>query len=210
MPAPNIAQLQGTPNALLVWLRDNMLRAPNINAGPPGTTFATFGTANQIIGVPSPPAVAVNQHGRPMDVFDIGTGGTALNGVSAYICNYTAGGCHHIDLGGLADFCFTVTLNGCSFGVGPHGGGLRAAHANSGGNVLLQRGQLQAEFGVGGNMAGITMLEPADYRRLSNTVNLQATVFGIRNGAAWQFYFQCYSSHTHGNYRVYGVFPFPG
>ena len=210
MPAPNIPHLQAAPDLLLTWLNANMLRAPVLNAGPPGTTWATFTPATLLPGIPGGAAVAVNQHGAPMDVFDIGVGGGAGNGVPAYICNYAAGNCRHVDLGSLGDYCFTVTLNGCSFGVGPFGaaGGKRAAHANSGGNAILQRNQLQVAFGAGANLAGISLLQPNDYRRLSPTLNLQATVFGIRQGTQWRFYFQCYSSHTHGNYRVYGVFPF--
>lgn len=51
------------------------------------------------------------------------------------------------------------------------------------------------------------MLEPAEYRRLGGGGNLNATVFGIRTGLAWAFYYQLYTAVGGGNYQVHGVFP---
>jgi hypothetical protein len=189
---------------LLFFGANTLLNVPN----PPGTSNVT------IIPAPGGP-VAVNATGVPMDVYTV-TNSPAVIGpaglqpastLAAYICNYTPGGVHPVLLGSLGDYCFTTNLNGCTFGIGPvqpHNT-RRVSHANSGGNTLLQRGQTMGVHG--GNLAGVTLLEPALYRRIGQALNMQATVFGIRTGVNWRFYFQSFSSHGHGNLRVYGVFP---
>ena len=214
MPLPNFAHLQADPALLLPWLEGNLLRAiapfPNV-ANPPGTFAATIVQGTLYPGGGGGNAVAVNSNGVPMGVFDLGTQGVAgaAATIPSYLCNYTAGGVNEVILGNLGDFCFTINLNGCTFGIGlaQPNHTRRVSHANSGGNTLLQRGQTQAIHHVGANMAGVSLLEPAEYRRMAPT--MQATVFGIRTGLVWRFYFQSYSSHGHGNYRVYGVYPIP-
>ena len=209
MPLPNFTQFQAQPDLLLNWLRGNLLLAGYVAnvPNPPGTGMVTIAAPPAVPGIPN---VAINESGVPMDVFRITNAGVNPgNQLPSYICNYLPNTVHSVDIGGLGDFCFTVTLNGCTFGIGPAGigGARRVAHANRGGNTLLQRGQIQGAFGVGPNLAGLTLLEPAQYRRLSDVLNMQATVFGIRTATNWRFYFQAFSTHGAGNYRVYGVYP---
>ena len=214
MPAPNLVTLAANPDALLTWLGSNLLTAGNLAnvINPPGFAYATFTQDN----VP----VAVNSSGVPIDVYKVKSDGAGPgNGVPAHICNYTAGTNHSVLLTNMAQFCFTITLNGCTFGIGTPDaqGRVVVTHANSGGNTINQRNQIQGAHGVGADMAGVTLLEPAVYRRINPTKNMQATVFGIRSGGGWRFYFQSYEvagqnmalpNSTAGlSYMMHGVFP---
>jgi len=209
LPAPNLAHLQAQPNLLLTWLNDNLLLAGLMTnvPNPPGLAWVTI-TAPPVI--PGMPSLAVNASGRPMDVFTLRTnGGGVGDSVRSYVCNYTANGVHSIDLVNAADYCFTVTLNGCTFGIGPRTplGFRRVSHANTGGNAFVQRTQTWTQHGVPANSYAISLLEPSEYRRLGGGGNLNATVFGVRTGVSWAFYFQLYTAVGNGNYKVHGVFP---
>ena len=210
MPAPDLNQLQAGPEGLLDWLDGNLLMSGPVQnvLNPPGTAWATILPRQPMFpGGPAP--VAVNRFGVPMDVFDLRSNGAgAHNGVPAYICNYTANQYHSVDIGNAADFCFTTNLNGCTFGIGPVVNNTRrVTHSNHGGNTLLQRADIQAANGVGPNLAGVTLLEPAQYRRLGGGGALQATVFGIRSGMNWRFYFESYTAINGTSFQVHGVFP---
>ena len=208
MALPNFAHLQAQPDLLLAWLNTNVLLAGNLqNVGVAG---AGGGIDQVTIGAYQGPVQnAINSsNGQPMGVHALRN--NPAGELTAYICNYQANN-HRSDLIGThADYCFTTTLNGCTFAVGPvqPGNLRRVSHANTGGNTNLQRQQTRTAQ-QSGNLAGIALLEPADYRRLSATLAISATVFGIRTGLAWQFYFQTYS-YANGTATVYGVFPFPG
>jgi hypothetical protein len=210
MPLPNFANIQGNPMLLLPWLNQNLLLAtnngliPNV-ANPPGTANMTIAAHG---GFPQQ-ALAVNAHGAPMDVYEISNVGVNVgNQLTSYICNYTAGAANMVHVGMFADFCFTVNMNGCTLGIGPVGpGGDRdVVHANNAAGPAFQRGQVQASLGVGANLAGVTLLEPSQYRHLG-VAGLQATTFGILDGANWRFYFQSFTYHGQGAHQVHGVFP---
>lgn len=211
MPLPNFAHLQAQPDLILNWLATNLLLAGYIQnvPNPPGTSGVTIIPAppNPVTGV----TVAVNAAGAPVDVYALNNNVAAApaNTVPGYICNYAANNVNSVLLGTHGDFCFTITLNGCTFGIGPaHANHTRlVSHANHGGIAHLQREQIRVAHGVGANLAGVTVLEPQLYRRFAVDLNMQATVFGIRTGYDWRFYFQSYSSHGQGTYRMYGVFP---
>ena len=83
------------------------------------------------------------------------------------------------------------------------GGGHTVVHANNVGGSVLQRGQVQVALGA---LAGVTLLEPSQYRHLGPG-GLQATTFGILDGANWRFYFQSFTYHGQGAHQVHGVFP---
>ena len=207
MPAPNLAQLQINPSGLLAWLEDNLLMAGMLQnqANPNGLIWASI--------VPRPPlgnlaSLAVKASGKPVDVWNLRSdGGGAHNGLRAYICNYQPQAVNSVDIGFLGDYCFTTNLNGCTYGIGPRqaDGTRRVSHANRGGNTILQRTDIQNQNNVGATLPGVTMLEPAEYRRLGG--ELHATVFGIRSGYNWSFYYQSYSYMKENQYRLNGVFP---
>jgi hypothetical protein len=207
MPPPNLALLQVDPAGILQWLDDNLLMAGTLAnvVNPPGVAWVTI-VAPPVIPFPQR---AVTTSGRPLDVFTLRSNGAGVHdAVRAYVCNYTAGGVHSVALASIADYCFTINLNGCTFGIGPvAGGSRRVSHANTGGNTLVQRTQTWGEHHVPANSLNIKMLEPAEYRRLGGGGALNATVFGIRTGLVWHFYFQLYTAVGQGNYVVHGVFP---
>ncbi|HJZ58312.1 MAG TPA: hypothetical protein VKE74_25440 [Gemmataceae bacterium] len=220
MPFPNFASLQASPDSLLNWLQTNLLVADGILnvANPPGTSDVTF--INPVVPYPGATVEnAVDASGSPIGVYKITNNPALLPGnafnpatsLASYICNYTANGRNGVNLGSLGDYCFTTNLNGCTFAVGPANAHhvRRVSHVNNGGNTVLQRGQVQTEHGTGPNLAGLTLLEPAMYRRLNPALSMQATVFGIRTGVQWRFYFQSFSAHIGATYRyrMYGVIP---
>ncbi|MBX3498319.1 MAG: hypothetical protein KF889_02660 [Alphaproteobacteria bacterium] len=215
MPLPNFANLQANPALILPWLNDNLLIGGLMQnvAAANGEAWVSIGAAGQaIINGQMKAPIAVNPSGKPIDVFAIRSNGTGVNdSVRAYVCNYTAGGVHSVPLAGAgaANFCFTITLNGCTFGIGPAAadGSRRVSHANQGGQTAGQRNQTWNEHGVPVNSAAIKMFEPALYRRLGGGISLNATVFGFRIGTAWEFHFQLYQAVANGQYKLVGVFP---
>jgi hypothetical protein len=212
MPLPNLDYLQADPNRLLPWLENNLLLSGNIqNVAPPGLAWARIGVpALALIGGVMRVPLAVNDSGRPIDVYSVRSdGASAADSVRAYVCNYQANDVRHVDLGSGADYCFTVTLNGCTFGIGPAAadGSRRVSHANSGGRTAQQQTQTWGEHGVPVNSTTISMFEPAVYRKLSSTKSLNATVFGIRTGRSWRFYFQLYQSVGAGLFKMIDVVP---
>src|SRR5207245_559822 len=142
---------------------------------PPGTAWVKF---EQVPDIPFPPR-AVNMSGRPLGVYQLRSNGAGENdSVRAYVCNYTPNAIQTVDLSSAGDYCFTINLNGCTFGIGPVVRGVRrVSHANTGGNSLAQRNQTWNAHGVAANSLGIKMLEPSEYRRLNTNLNLQSTVF---------------------------------
>lgn len=214
MPAPDLNAIQANPTTFLNWLDSNLVTAGNLAnvISPPGTAYARFTPDNH--------AVAVNASGVPIDIFKVRSDGAgAHEGLLSHICNYTANTHHSVLLTNGPNFCFTITLNGCTFGIGaPDGQGRRVVtHANSGGNTVNQRGMVQGAHGANNNMDGVRLLEPSLYRRVNPTANMQATVFGIRTGLNWNFYFQSYEvagvnaalpMSTAGlSFKLHGVFP---
>lgn len=210
MPPPNLPRLQAGPEGLLDWLEDNLLMSGPLRnvPDPPGTAWVTI-RARQPMYPGAPVPAAVNQAGRPMDVFELRSDGAGpANGLPAYICNYARNDHTSIDVGNAADYCFTITLNGCTLGIGPVvANRRRITHSNRGGNTLLQRADIQAANGAGAGLDGITLLEPAQYRALGGGGALNATVFGIRNGMNWRFFFQSYTAVGGNNFQVHGVIP---
>lgn len=209
MPPPNLATLQAAPDQLLPWLNANILTAGTVQNVPAPNGLAWV----RIEPRPVPPSGAVNAvdaAGGAVGLYQLRTNGTGIaDAVRAYICNYTAHNVHSVDIGNLGDFVFTTNLNGCTYGIGPAApnGSRRVSHANSGGAIGTQRTQTWNQHGVPANSTAVKMLEPSLYR--NNLIgSAQATVFGIRSGLNWDFYFQSYDwdlgSRT---FTLHGVFP---
>lgn len=204
MPAPDYAAISADPRRLLDWLGGNLLMAGTLeNTGNPrGLAACTFDAAAAID--------ARNEAGHAIDAYWLRShsvvAGAALD---AYICNYNAGQVTDVQLQAAAAFCFTINLNGCTFGVGQPAadGTVRVSHANAGGRGQEQRDQTFQLHGGHRNLSA--MLEPAFYRRLSPALRLQATVVGLREAGVWRFYFQLYSAGAGGDRSLIGVFPFP-
>lgn len=211
MPLPNLGSLQAAPEQLRTWCDSNILTAGTVtNAlNPAGVTWARIVQRPPMApGMPAP--TGQDAAGHAVDVYDLRCDGAGPHdGVPAHICNYMANNIRDVQLDNTPDYMFTINLNGCTFGVGapqPNGNKL-VSHANAGGNAQVQRGMTG---GAHGGLGGVALLEPALYRNLGGQGQNQATVFGIRSGLNWRFYFQSYTYLGNQTFRLNGVFPFPG
>ena len=199
----NIPAIAADPAQLPAALERNVLMVGTLRnrIAPNGIIGARF-AANDTFH-------AVDAGGNQLPVFSLHSDGGAPNdSVRAYICNYTPRQTHSVEVGTLASFMFTTTMNGCTLGVGPlmSDGTRRVAHSNVGGQSVLQS-QSIGTLMCRPDMTGIRLLEPQLYRR--GTANTQATTFGIRDNGVWKFFFQLYEMMGGGMIRLHGVFPVP-
>ena len=145
----------------------------------------------------------------------------------SYIADYEQGTTRFTTLGvnQHAEFCFTVNMNGCTFGLGMQAGdGTRivshgnAANTGAHNNIedpyaasrqsitaiqsSIQYSQAKAQFGPTGQV-----FEPSHYRQGGR----QSVTFGYRprGTGAWGFYFIGYNRGNGGVYTSYGVLPMP-
>ena len=95
-----------------------------------------------MVAVPADPAFyfCVTKSGKPMDIYEIreapqaAPGGQAQNGIfMGYWCPYDIDRTSYVTLSGAADYMFTATMDGCSFGVGTPSkdGTVTVSHSNS-------------------------------------------------------------------------------
>ena len=199
MTAPDYTAINAKPETLLSYLENNILlsgflKNSQANSMPEHIEFE-----------PSTTTVA-KKGNSSVDAFKLrnSTQSTTSKALKAYICDYTAGGIEYCRLGSAANFCFTITMNGCTFGVGQTAsdGTVIVTHANKGGKTIDQQQQTFTTHGT----KDVSMMEPALYRRAGR--NMNATTFGIRVNGKWKFYFQSYSVSS-GVYTLVGVFPVP-
>lgn len=146
--------------------------------------------------------------GTTVPVYTITNTDNAMTGFLAYICDYEQGSTKYVTLGSQADFMFTITMNGCTFGIGmPAGSGdVTVCHSNTskgfGGNTppdlqaQMQRFQVEQLLPLGGSI-----LEPANYRTVGRE---QCTTFGMRDNNGWQFWMHTYS-YTGNQRYTYGA-----
>jgi hypothetical protein len=135
-------------------------------------------------------------------------------GVKSFICDYKVNSFQCAVLTSKANFCFTVTMNGCTFGIGSPtpSGEILVSHCNIQKDTGTQSGNqrdktLKVYRALNQNVDG--MLETSMYRQggrdyATNT----ATTFGLRDPLTnkWTFYFQAFKN---GFDKVvyHGVFP---
>lgn len=124
---------------------------------------------------------------------------TDPRGLNAYFCGYEQNKTIALTLGNDVDWMFTVTMDGCTFGVGSQvpGGAVRVAHANNGkmanpdiklGGLSGREAQRRAqEILVTSHIGPDGMLiEPDSY--MGNDFSLKATTFAFRLPAqTWTF-----------------------
>lgn len=131
-------------------------------------------------------------------------------GFSSYICDYQENEINYQVLDKEADFCFTITMNGCTFGIGSptSDGSILVTHCNTRTNTengLLDGDQQnrQRTLALAFHGSNTGLFEPSSYRK--NKEN--ATTFGIRSKGEWQFYYQSYSYSGNQKYQIHGVYP---
>ena len=111
----------------------------------------------------------------------------------SYICDYKDGEINYQVLDKKADFCFTWTMNGCTFGIGKPAadGSVLVSHGNVKGMGVPRGCQQEAQASLANQMHGgqVSLLEPITYRQGGDEMS---TTFGIREGTAWKFYYQSY------------------
>lgn len=201
MSAPNYTELNRSPESLLTWLKSNI-----IATGLLGNS--------KIKDTPEYLELHLNQRkgkmdNKDMDVYylkqsDKNGASKALN---SYICDYTKNDVESCRLGREANFCFTITMNGCTFGIGSATGDgtVLVTHANKASSKTQGVDQFDQTVGAHGSNK-VSMMTPSMYRSMSP--GLTATTFGIRTSKGWKFYFQSYRSEN-GIFRCYGVMPIP-
>ena len=115
----------------------------------------------------------------------------------AYWCPYDQDRFGYTTLGNNADFMFTPTMDGCSFGIGQAGadGSVMVGHINStrfekkGDTSDMERNQrVSLEIGLRSGRKKPVIFEPSDYRYRKKAREVSATTFGIREGGRWKFY----------------------
>lgn len=144
----------------------------------------------------------------------------------SYIVDYAPGETNHQILGTGADFCFTVTINGCTFALGTpaEDGTILVSHTNmkktgsgktdiasasggidySGPHAAVLQEIVQTQ--VAKQMHGTgTLIGPSQYYNPAKTNNL--TVFGMRGAAGWTFHYQSYRYQA-GFFHLEGVHDF--
>ena len=155
--------------------------------------------------------------------------------VAAYWCPYANDHTYSITVAGAANYMFTATMDGCSFGIGIEAadGAVRVAHANVSEDVLLNAVQDELINAViGGNANAARLLELKKFIlkcQLQRTdqvgaqsagplagngasdyakMGVKCTTFGLRAGDGhWSFYAQAYAINA-GVVTHYGCLPF--
>jgi hypothetical protein len=133
----------------------------------------------------------------------------ATGGFDAYVCDYGRNQINYQVLGNEADFCFTITMNGCTFGVGTPAsdGSLLVSHGNlaelEGHRLDPVGNQAERQLAVGHQLhgEGASYLTPDMYR--GDKANV--TMFGIRVSGAWKFYYQRYAAAGGGTFKLLGL-----
>lgn len=115
----------------------------------------------------------------------------------AFWCPYAPNETFTCKLDSSANFCFTTTMSGCSFGARKDGdqGQWTVAHANTqrdGGNTeqmaTAQAAKLTEKLGD-----AATIIGPGHYRNDHNNAPvMNANTFGLRKDGEWAFYTQTY------------------
>ena len=162
-----------------------------------------FGKANKftLVDVTGTAATCVNTSDNPCNVYSLSKAADSdTTVIHAYFCDYTGGQIRHQILSKAAAICFTITMDGCTFGIGSSTptGCVLVTHANATGahpdiadlgeraaaNIQTQKDWTLADLG-----ADATLLEPTAYRPAGEQI---ATTFGVREGSGWDFYYQSY------------------
>ena len=115
----------------------------------------------------------------------------------AYWCPYTNQQTRYTTLSGNADFMFTATMDGCSFGIGSRtpDGTCLVSHSNQNQfetpdskdeMISKQKGALRGLLG-----SKAKLFQPKDYRSVGTfkkTHGVSAATFGVCENKKWKFY----------------------
>lgn len=186
-----------TPSALLAIAAKDVIRPGMLK------NTKTYGRAETLALVKVPGETGEGPGGGPAEVYYIKQAGSAPGGFPAYVCDYNEGELNYQVLASEAKFCFTTTINGCTFSLGMPGGDgtLIVSHTNMKSEKMdpqdrVTRGTAsQADFQgqVATQFHGHgTLVDPTVYWAggdMSGGKKINITVFGVNDGG-WKFYYQ--------------------
>lgn len=199
MPDPDYAAFQRDPSSILTFMRTELIAT------------GLLPNAKQK-GVPEYLALSKTETPTVQNGVNVGnvwylkasdhTGTDSA--LFSYICDYEKNNTHYVMLGDRAKFCFTITMNGCTFGIGtPNSyGDVIVSHSNRASDS--NQSETQRDITLGGHRnQQVTMLEPSLYRPAPK---MTCTTFGIRTDRGWKFYFQSYRPNG-GTFDYFGAMP---
>jgi hypothetical protein len=116
----------------------------------------------------------------------------STNAIQAYYLPYQPNMSFHHRLVDDVDYCFTPTLNGCTFVVGS-GDTPLISHYNfvddpNAVNPTVDQAKIDRHIGRRYH-APVTTLKRADYKT-GPALDYKVTIIGIREGGSWSFYYQ--------------------
>lgn len=198
---PHYQYINKDPESLLIFLENNI-----IATGMLGNSTLKNSPENLVLEKSQRKG---DIDGRVVDVYYIKKSSetSTRKSLKSYICDYTAGDVEYCTLGSAGNFCFTITMNGCTFGIGSKtsDGTVVVTHANTGGQTGQQQTQT-FDTHAQQNSTLTSILEPALYRHMAT--GLTATTFGIKTSKGWKFYFQLFKTQN-GIFKCFGTFPVP-
>jgi hypothetical protein len=196
-----------TPQELLNLMERNIIKSGLLK------NTSVYGRPEMLVLTPEAYFKGVDDKGKEIPIFNLKQAGDRKDGFLSYICDYEKGKFNYQVLDREADYCFTVTMNGCTFGIGTPSpdGAVIVSHGNQAGvtdgpgvpvgDMFAKQKALGEQFH--GN--DVLLLEPSQYR---STGKENITTFGIRMNGAWNFFYQSYISAGSGRLQLNGLFPF--
>ena len=123
----------------------------------------------------------------------------------SWICDYDSDAVNYKTLSNSRQYCFTATMNGCTFGIGTRVGGgvVTVSHSNAvtlGGGSLRQQAVEQKSLASSVSPEGVRLFQPIDYNFNGHVYTpsfgghgqLNTTTFGLLINNDWRFYYQQY------------------
>lgn len=182
-----------------------------------------YGRPEQLILQPAVHEKGIRD-GKACNVYNIrqGTGGEAF---SSYVCDYGEGQLNYQVLSSEADFCFTITINGCTFSLGTAAsdGTLIVSHTNTKGRTF--NAQDKKTFGYddtsethsgrgwqASTQQAIAKSFHGSGSYIDGTVyyangDVNVMVFGVRVASKWAFYYQTFR-RSQGAWEHMGFYDF--
>ncbi|WNB75611.1 hypothetical protein [Methylomonas koyamae] len=191
-----------TPSELL-----NLMESSIIKTGFLRNT-SVYGRAELVALSPDQQFKGVNDKGAAVPVYNLKQTSNAMAGFKSYICDYTPDKVHYQILDQEADYCFTVTMNGCTFGIGSQAddGTVMVTHGNMNSSGLGEEYGEAVDSLMG---SGTLYITPHMYARKSaDETRKNLTTFGIRINGTWNFFYQKYEILGPGQIKHLGLFPF--
>lgn len=210
MPPPDYADLNAHPSHMLAYMSNNLILTDNLT----NSKYADTPEYLELIPAARYPGSNIfwsgTKDGSPVDVYSLVASDKTnkSEALLSYICDYKKNKIRYATLSDGAKFCFTIVMNGCTFGIGTPSpeGTVIVSHCNRAKAQEKQYEEQESRVLQGhGADKVMTMLNPGVYRTASQ---MSATTFGIRKSSGWKFYFQSWRP-DHGVIKMYDVFEVP-